>query len=145
MCRLSIEDVAGLEVDERETRRDGPTFTIDTLESFPSDEELVLILGADAASRIKTWQRWEDVLQRANLAVAPRPGADLPGDIAAIPIEMGLLEISGTEIRDRVRTGKPFRFLVTRSVHDYIKSQDLYAERAGDDMVEAQMNMESSS
>ena len=145
MCRLSIEGVAGLGVDERETRRDGPTFTINTLETFPADEELVLILGADAASRIRTWHRWEDVLDRTTLAVAPRSGALWGDDIPATPIEMGLLEISGTDIRYRVRQRKPFRFLVTKAVHDYIADHHLYANGSGDDMVEAPMNMESSS
>ena len=145
MCRLSIDGVAGLEVDERETERDGPTFTVDTLETFSSDEELVLILGADAASRIRTWNRWEDVLARASLAVAPRPGVAVDGDLPWTPIEMGLFEISGTDIRQRVRKGRPFRFLVTRPVYDYIRAHALYAEGEGDDMVVPPLNLESSS
>lgn len=145
MCRMSIDGVSGIEVDQRETRRGGPTFTIDTLEGFPADEELVLILGADAASRIRTWHRWEAVLERASLAVAPRPGAEVAEDIEATAIDMGLLEISGTDIRERARTGRPFRFLVTGDVYDYIKAQGLYAKSGEDDMVEAPMSMESSS
>ena len=133
-----------MEVDERETERDGPTYTIETLETFPSGEEVVLILGADAASRIRTWHRWQEVLDRAELAVAPRPGAVVDREIAWTPIEMGLLEISGTDIRERARAGRPFRFLVTRAVHHYISSRGLYAESNGDDMVVAPMDLESS-
>lgn len=145
MCRRSVDDVPGIEVDGRETDRDGPTFTADTLTTFPSDEELVLVLGADAASRIQTWNRWEEVLDRVTLAVAPRPDASMSDGVPWVPIEMGLLEISGTDIRQRVRDGRPFRFLVTSAVHQYIGSHRLYAESAGDDMVEAPMDVESSS
>ena len=132
-------------VDGRETLRDGPTFTADTLATFPAEEELVLILGADAASRIRTWNRWEEVLDRATLAVAPRPGASKDELVPSVPIEMGLLEVSGTDIRLRVRDGRPFRFLVTPAVHEYIQRHGLYTEEAGDDMVEAPMDVESQS
>lgn len=135
MCRRSVRGVPGLVVDERELNRDGSTYTIDTLESFPADEELFLIVGADAAANFETWHRYEDILERATLVVLPRPGSggvDRPGVIA---VEMGLLEISGTDIRARVRAGRPFRYLVTNGVHDYIVEHDLYADRGGDDIV----------
>lgn len=123
-------------VDDREIAREGPTYTIDTLESFPADEELFLIVGADAAAGIETWHRHEDILERATLSVLPRPGAgavDLPGVIA---IEMGMLEISGTDIRARVRSGRPFRYLITLAVHDYIVENDLYADLGESDIVD---------
>lgn len=135
MCRIAVEGVDGLEVDDREVRRDGPTYTVDTLASFPADEDLYLIVGADAAAGLDTWHRWEDILKRAKVAIAPRTGSPLTDVPGAVEIEMGLLEVSGTDIRRRARQGRPFRYLVTPPVHDYIVSHDLYAEERRDDMV----------
>lgn len=143
MTRLAVEGVPGLEPDDREVQRKGWTYTIDTLETFPDDEELFLILGSDAASRIRTWNRWEDVLARAQLVVAPRPGSTIETD--AMSIDMGLMEVSGTEIRARARTGRPFRYLVTGSVYDYIVSNSLYVDGSRRDMVGESESMENSS
>lgn len=145
MCRLALEGVAHIEVDEREIGREGPTYTIETLESFPSDEELVLIVGADAAAGLDTWHRSSDVRDRADLAVVPRPGTPTPSPSDAVIIDMGLLEVSGTDIRARICSGRPFRYLVTGPVHNFIREQVLYTDRAGGDMVEAPERMERSS
>jgi nicotinic acid mononucleotide adenylyltransferase len=58
---------------------------------------------------------------------------------------MGMLEISGTDIRARVREGRPFRYLVTGEVHAYIVDNDLYANEPEDDMVGQRMDMETTS
>ena len=145
MCRLAVNGVQGLEVDDREVMRDGPTFTIDTLDSFPSDEELHLIVGADAAAGLDSWHRWNAIADRATIAIAPRPGIHSPEFPEAVHIEMGMLEISGTDIRARVRGGRPFRYLVTGEVHAYIVDNDLYANEPEDDMVGQRMDMETTS
>jgi nicotinate-nucleotide adenylyltransferase len=135
MCRLAVKGSDGLEVDEREVRRGGPTYTIDTLASFPEDEELFLIVGGDAAAGLHTWRRWEEVLTRAKIVIIPRPGhaaGALPGSIV---VDMGALEVSGTEIRRRVAGRRPFRYLVTQSVYEYIISHNLYEKDSQDDMV----------
>ena len=133
MTRLAVEGVDGFEVDDQEVLRDGPTFTVDTLASFPDQEELLLILGADAASRIQTWRRFEDVLARTTVLVLPRPGTDSTTISSVIPdavyLDMAVLEVSGTEIRNLARDGQPFRFLVTEPVHDYMLKNDLYPDR----------------
>lgn len=130
MCRLAVEGVEGLEVDLRELDRDGPTYTIETLGTFPPDEELFLILGSDSLSGIETWQRWEEILERATLVEAPRPGANrgVGANYGAVYLEMGLLEISSSDIRRRVAEGEPYRYLVTAPVHAYMEVTNLYAE-----------------
>lgn len=145
MCRLAVAGVSGLEVDDREVTREGPTFTIDTLDSFPDDEELFLIVGADAAAGLDSWHRWNAIAERATISIAPRPGIHSPEFPDAVHIEMGMLEISGTDIRARVREGRPFRYLVTREVHAYIVDNDLYANQPEDDMVRQRMDMETKS
>ena len=125
-----MEGVDGLEVDLRELDRDGPTFTIETLGTFPPDEDLFLILGSDSLACIETWHRWEDVLARVTLIEAPRVGVarGMGESHGAIQLEMGMLEISSTDIRDRVAGGRPYRYLVTAPVHGYIEVTNLYAE-----------------
>jgi nicotinate-nucleotide adenylyltransferase len=139
MIRQAIADIDGFEVDDREIERDGPTYTIDTVLSFPGSEDLSLILGADAALRLHSWQRWEEVVERVSLLVVPRPGTDAREVQAVLPeatfLDMAVLEISGTEIREMAASGEPYRFLVPLAVHDYIESLGLYAEPGGDDRV----------
>lgn len=130
MCRLAVEGAEGLEVDLRELDRDGPTFTAETLGTFPAGEELYLILGSDSLSRIETWSRWQEVVERVALVEAPRPGTPRGSGEphGAVQLEMGLLEVSSSDIRSRVAAGKPYRYLVTAPVHGYIEVTNLYAD-----------------
>ncbi len=139
MVRLAVDGVEGFELDDREVRREGASYTIDTLSSFPDAEELSLILGADAALGIETWHRWEEILDRASILVVPRPGTD-PRDVQsvlpdALFLDMAVLEVSGTEIREMVELGEPFRFLVAPAVFEYIEAHGLYAKPGGSDRV----------
>jgi nicotinate-nucleotide adenylyltransferase len=139
ITRLAIEGVDGFEIDERETRRDGPTYTIDTLNSFPSEEELFLILGADAAVGLPTWHEWEAVVERAGILVVPRPGFDPTRVSESAPtakiLDMAALDVSSTMIRAMAAEGRPYRFLVPARVHDYIETNDLYTQRGANDRV----------
>lgn len=137
MCRLAVEGADGLEVDLRELDRDGPTYTIETLGTFPPEEELFLILGSDSLAGFKTWQSWEEILSRVTLVEAPRSGAAVGvGEVyGAIQLEMGLLDVSSTEIRRRIAETRPYRFLVTAPVFGYIEVTNLYAELTEADMV----------
>lgn len=145
MCRLAVAGAEGIEVDEREVRRDGPTYTVDTLATFPHDEELFLVLGSDSAAGLESWHRWEDVVERATMVIAPRMGVSQPAVDGAVHIDMGLLAISGTDIRDRVLTGRPYRYLVTEPVYAYIRANALYAKEPEDDMVVGLNELEDSS
>ena len=129
-CR-AVEGVDYFEADEREVRRDGWTYTADTLAEFDPQDDLVLILGADAARGIQSWQRWQYVLSRAHVAVAPRPGVDRAEVEAAIPVaftwlDVPLLLLSGTTIRARAEAGKTVRFMVADSVWEYLEVNDVY-------------------
>lgn len=146
MVRLGVEGVEGFEADDRELVRGGPTYTADTLDSFPGDEEIALILGSDAVVTMPSWRRYADVLERARVLVAPRGhvGPDPVLDVvpSAVMLDMEELDISGTRIREAVRTGAPFRFLVPEGVHQYIRGKSLYTEAPEHDMVEAPPSLE---
>ncbi|HZJ48978.1 MAG TPA: nicotinate-nucleotide adenylyltransferase [Acidimicrobiia bacterium] len=131
MTSLAVEGVSYFEADDREVRRGGWTFTFDTLAEYPEEEELILILGSDAAKGITTWHRWEEVLDRADLAVAPRPGSSREDVEQAVPrpftwLDMPTLDVSGTMLRDRAGSGLSIRFMVRENVWQYIGRQGLY-------------------
>ena len=130
MTRLAVDGVDYFEADDREVRREGWTFTVDTLESY-ADEDLVVILGADAAAGLASWVRGEEITKRARIAVVPRPGVDTAAVEAAIEepftwLDMPLLGVSGTMLRRRSRDGGSIRFLVRDAVWRYVVEHDLY-------------------
>jgi nicotinate-nucleotide adenylyltransferase len=130
MVRLAIGGTEYFEADDREVRRDGWTYTIDTLEEFDRSEDLFLVLGADAALGLPTWHRGDEVMERATIVVIPRPGTDRDAVEQIVPdhvwLDMPELEISGTMLRDRVDEGRSIRFYVPDLVHDYVMSRGLY-------------------
>jgi nicotinate-nucleotide adenylyltransferase len=130
MTRLATDPIEYFEADGREVARDGWTFTIDTLSSFDDSDRLVLVLGADAAAGLRTWHRWDAVLERATVAVLPRPGTPHEAVAEAVPsavwLDMPKLDVSGTEIRRRAAAGLSVRFLVADPVWRYIEASGLY-------------------
>jgi nicotinate-nucleotide adenylyltransferase len=136
MTRRAVDGVDYFEADDREVRREGWTYTADTLESY-GDEDIVLILGADAAAGLGRWHRADDVVKRASIAVAARPGTDRSEVEDAVEsdltwLEMPLLDVSGTMLRERAQRGGSIRFLVRDAVWQYVVDRGLYvADRGG--------------
>lgn len=149
MTRAAIEGHDRFEVDDREVLRDGPSFTADTVATFPDDEELFLVLGADAALGLPTWERTHEILARVTVLVVPRPGTDSTEVARTLPeavfLDMAVLEVSGTDIRAMARAGRPYRFLVVEPVYRYINDHGLYAEPQDGDNVGVPERMEQSS
>lgn len=130
MTKRATDGVDYFLPDDREVHRQGLTYTADTLSTFPTNEELWLILGADAARGLLTWERAEEVLSRARVAVLPRPGID-PSEVEdaigpALWLDMAPVAISGTDIRKRVEAGVGYRFMVTEAVYAYMEEERLY-------------------
>ncbi|MDX2343015.1 MAG: nicotinate-nucleotide adenylyltransferase [Acidimicrobiia bacterium] len=132
MTELAVADVPYFEADDREVRREGWTYTIDTLKSFPDDEQLFLILGADAARGVSSWQSAAEVLQRATVAVIPRPGVERSqvdeslrgGEV--IWLETPDVRLSGTMLRRQAAAERSIRFLVRDSVWRYVRDNEIY-------------------
>jgi len=131
MVEAAVRDVAGLEPGRQEIEHGGPSFTADTLAvlagQFPV-AEFFTIIGDDAAAGLRTWTRWEEVVDRSQLVVVDRPGepVDLDGEIGWIRVEVPRLEVSSTDLRARFTDGRPLDYLVTQPVLDVIRSSDLY-------------------
>ncbi len=134
MTRLAVESVEYFDVDPVEVDREGWTYTADTLDLFP-DDEIYLVLGSDAAANLPTWNRADEVLGRATVAVMGRPGTDRARIEATLGggfvwLDTPAIELSGTELRERVAAGRSIRFLVPDLVFEYVEANRLY--RNGD-------------
>lgn len=137
MVEAAVEGIEGLDADGSEIERGGPTYTADTLADLAGrhpGEELVLIVGSDVAASLDTWKRVDEIRARASLAVLARPGTEKGVPPPGWPfrvVETPRLEISSTDIRERLATGRPVDWLVPAPVVDYIRANRLYgsAER----------------
>lgn len=134
MMERAVREIDYFDVDDLEVRRDGWTYTIDTLAVYAPLDDLTLILGSDAARGVPSWHRADDVLSAARFAIVPRPGiapADVDEALAAanvVWLDMPELDISSTDLRRRVAAGDSVRFLVPEPVDAYIAAHGLYRE-----------------
>ena len=146
MCRLAAASIPGFEVSDVEVSRAEPSYTVLTLRylkaSMDPAEEIVLLVGEDNLPTIHTWHRFGEILSIAALAILPRPSCEPvklgplratlgPARAAALlasRIPCPLVPVSATEIRERVREGKPISGLVPGSVAAYISAANLYRD-----------------
>jgi nicotinate-nucleotide adenylyltransferase len=117
-------------VDLRETEREGPSHTVDTLRSLRADypgDALFLLVGADAARDLPAWREAGEVGRLATVVVMTRPGAAVPEhELVHRVVEVPAIEISATEVRERVARGEPIQGLVPEVVARYIETHGLY-------------------
>jgi len=154
MVRVAVAGQPGFVADDREVRRDGPSYTIDTLAELRAeypDRSIGLILGMDAFLGLPRWHRWEEILEAAHIVVAHRPGwrapdigplgelLDARGTLRVDDLHESLagrihihavtqLEISSTEIRELVEAGRDPRFLMPDPVRQVIAASECYGE-----------------
>lgn len=159
MVRVATEGQHGFVVDDRELKRDGPSYSVDTLATLRNEYPLrpiALMIGMDAFLGLPKWYQWREILQLAHIVVAHRPGWRAPdvGPLGELLADRGThrigdlhqaksghiyihdvtqLEISSTEIRELVAIGRDPRFLMPDSVRDVIESSGCYAEPKNND------------
>ena len=136
MCRLAVEHVGGCEVNDIETKRAGPSYTIDTARALARSRagRVSWLIGADMLRSLPTWHAPEALLTEVDFVIVARPGwsfdwATLPEPFRALQgkvVEAPLIEISATDIRRRVRDGLPIDFLTPAPVVEYIRATGLY-------------------
>jgi nicotinate-nucleotide adenylyltransferase len=143
LCRLAVRGDERFTVSDIEMVREGPSYTVDTLEELTShdpDNELFLIVGGDVAAGLPQWHRPQRVLALAWLAIAQRRGTtrasieaalkQLQGQDRARFFRMPRIGVSSTLVRQRVGARQPIRYFVPDPVIDYIDQHRLYAASA---------------
>ncbi len=152
LLRAAIEHQPGFLVDERELRRDRPSYTVHTLESLREElgpeRSLCLLLGRDAFNAFHAWRQPERILELAHLVVMDRPGHGLPdepelralmegrvardgADLKTRPAgaiwfqPVTRLDISSSDIRQRLARGRSIRWLVPETVRALIQGEGI--------------------
>ncbi len=144
MLQLATFDNPVFQVSDIELRRDGLSYTVETLqqvhEQWP-DRELFFLLGADSLLDFPNWREPERIVQLAKLVAVNRGGTEIPDKEQLVVqlgrfifdrvvwVEMPEIKISATDIRQRVRAGRSIRYLVPPAVEQYIKTHALYTEK----------------
>lgn len=134
MCRLAVADKPLFGVSDVEIRREGVSFTVDTLAGLKREFPLCrffLLIGMDNFLEFHLWRDPGGILELATVAVMERPGYADEHDRASDPagivrVEVRQIDISSTRIREMVKRGEPIRGLVPAPVERYIKRHDLY-------------------
>lgn len=155
MVRAAVTDQAGFSVDDRETRRSGLSYSVDTLGELRSEfpqRSICLLLGMDAFLGLPNWHRWREILELAHVVVAHRPGWKAPtqGPLGEVMVDHGTgsvrdlhdatagriyvhavtqLEISSTDLRALIARGRDPRYLVPDSVCKLLRETGWYADR----------------
>ena len=152
MLRTAIDDQPSFVVDERELRREGPSYMVDTLASLREEvgqTPLCLILGYDAFLGLPGWHQWNSLIELAHLVITHRPGwnhdelddalqslvkqcetgverlsEQAAGGLLFVPVTQ--LDISATIIREQIRAGQDIRYLLPDTVYRIIREQKLY-------------------
>ena len=143
MLSKAVEGIPEFEVSRVELDRRGRSYTIDTLESFPPDQKLTFICGADAFNA--EWYRLEDIVERLEtLLLANRAGYpfEMPAQLLELPAHLQAriqmmtfpdIAISSSELRARIRERRPFRFLIPEPVYRIITESRLYCKTSAKD------------
>lgn len=157
MLKLAVRGQSGFSVDDREVKREGNSFMVDTLREIrgeTGDESLMLLIGQDAANGLDSWHEWRSIFGLAHLVIMRRPESLVSwtgelrremeqrqaGELADLKrtpagrmftLEVTQLAISSTGIRNLLVAGKSPRYLLPDDVLDYIRENRLYFAGAG--------------
>ena len=145
MARLALDGVEGIVVSDYEMHLPKPSYTWNTLLSLSKDYpdyEFVLLMGGDNWACFDKWYHYEDILKNYRIVVYPREQSGQENSALQLAtewtqekarrqehiqiIEAELLDISSTEIRQRIKAGKGIRRMVPKAVADLIQKEKLY-------------------
>ena len=153
MLKLAIDNNSVLDVDARELKRKGPSYTLLSLKEIRAEigptAPLYFVLGEDAFCHFDQWHQWQQLIEYTHILVAIRPGSypkfssDLTDFVARVEyqgegypvaasgtvvfIDNAQLEISSTAIRQKITKGQSIQYLLPKNVADYIQSNKIYS------------------
>ena len=147
MLKLAVSDHKFFEISDIELQREGPSYTYDTLAALKEtqypDDDLYFIMGTDSFYALEHWHKAEELIRNFGFLIGMRRGYDeeqLKATIARLKEQYPMraeyyqipeLEISSTEIKQRIRDGKSVRFMLPDKVIEYIQENELYLDLKG--------------
>lgn len=129
MLRAAIEGETGFVLDDCELRRPPPSYAIDTVEEIrqrESDAEIYYLIGEDNVADLSRWHRFEELKTLVRFGVLDRTDLKTKHDYEVVHRK---IEISATDIRNRVASGRSIRYFVPLAVEDIIRREKLYREK----------------
>ncbi len=152
MIAAATNDESELIADDREIRRGGISYSVETLRELRAENAstpICMVVGTDAFAHLHTWRDWKELITLAHIVVVHRPGVDLPSDAPAnllleefgtdevadlhaspagrfMSISIPMLEISSTQIRSILHNGLSPKYLLPKSVLNIIREHELY-------------------
>lgn len=134
MVTRAIEDNPYFQLLLIEFERSGPSYTIDTikeLKKLHKDTNFYFIIGGDMVNYLPKWKDIEELLTLVTFIGIKRPGYELSSFYRdkVVMVEAPQLEISSSEIRDRLLKKQSVRYLLPEVVHNYIKEREIYGKR----------------
>lgn len=143
MCKLAVSGIDGIEVSDRELRREGPSYTVDTLRELKAeypDSKLFLIMGSDMFFTLEQWRESEEIMRLAVICTGARERGELDrlkahaqhlqstyqADCQVLDIDV--LELSSTEIREKYANGVDLSEILPAKVLGYIRKHHLYTQ-----------------
>lgn len=131
MVQAAVEGDPRFEVSEIEVARPGPSYTVDTLRALRKampDARFYVVLGTDQLRVFHQWHQPEAILALATLVSVDRAGSPADGDIEVPhrPVQVPRIDISASDVRDRIGAGRPVRFLIPDRVLRIIERESLY-------------------
>jgi nicotinate-nucleotide adenylyltransferase len=129
MLKLATANIEFFEVLDIEGKKKGISYTYDTLkELLNKEKDLCLLIGEDQAIAFKEWYKWEEILKMVNVFVFRRSTKKQKYLKGLSSLNSRIIEISSTEIRDRIKRGKSVDFLLPGKVLSYIIKHNLYKD-----------------
>jgi len=136
MCRIAAADEPWLSVSDIELLRSGPSYTIDTIRELKAQghRQIEWLIGADMLAILPQWREAQALIHQATILIMSRPGFEirweqLPDEfhfLKANVVQAPLMDVSATDIRNRVKLGQPIDNLVPAGVAAYIRQRGLY-------------------
>jgi len=147
MLALAIADIKNFELSDYELRKPEPSYTLQTVRQFQadygSDTSIYWLVGADSVDELPLWHRTTELIDKCNLSTMYRAGCK-PPDFSKFKVLWGLerieklhrnviqtslIDISSTDIRDRLAAGRDVSALLHPAVADYIRKHNLYQSK----------------
>jgi len=129
MLKRAINDVEYFKVNPIEFERSGRSYTIDTISALQSSyptADFFFLIGADMVEYLPNWHQINELIEKVQFVGLNRPGFDLETTYPILKVDVPYMEISSTDVRQRLKKGQPVTFLLPHHVLAYIREYELY-------------------